>query len=120
MSGIVTIIFLFGALGGLAYGMVTRSIRDARRSHGRAWRSRWRRSRDTSCSCLFASQFVAYFSVDVSTGSFSPSRAPPCLEATGLSGSFALIGIHRTDGDRQSRHGKRVGEVGAHGPRGSS
>lgn len=89
MSGIVTIIFFFGALGGLAYGVVTRSIRnDAEAMKGMA------KSMETLAGYLvlvfFASQFVAYFSW-TNLGLILAVKGAALLEATGLSGNFALV-----------------------------
>lgn len=89
MSGIVTLIFLAGALGGVAYGVVTRSIR----SDGAAMKG-MAKSMETLSGYLvlvfFAAQFVAYFQW-TNLGLIFAVKGAQALQASGLAGTPALI-----------------------------
>ncbi len=89
MSGIVTLIFLAGVLGGLAYGIVTRSIRnDAAAMKGMA------KSMESLAGYMvlvfFAAQFVAYFQW-TNLGLILAVKGAEALKASGLSGSPVLV-----------------------------
>jgi aminobenzoyl-glutamate transport protein len=89
MSGIVAIIFLGGALTGLAYGLAARTIRsdaDVMKGMGR--------SMETLGGYLvlvfFAAQFVAYFSWS-NLGIILAVKGAAGLKATGLAGMPLLV-----------------------------
>ena len=89
MSGIVTLIFLSGALAGVAYGVLTRSITsDAAAMKGMA------KSMESLAGYLvlvfFAAQFVAYFQW-TNLGLILAVKGAETLQASGLSGSPVLL-----------------------------
>ncbi len=89
MSGIVTIIFIAGALGGIAYGFAVKQIRnDADIMKGMA------KSMETLGGYLvlvfFAAQFVAYFNWS-NLGMIMAVKGAGVLKATGLGGMPLLV-----------------------------
>ena len=91
MSGIVALIFLLGALAGLAYGLAARTIRsDADAMGGMA------KSMETLGGYLvlvfFAAQFVAYFNW-TNLGLIFAVKGAAALQASGLGGVPLILGF---------------------------
>jgi aminobenzoyl-glutamate transport protein len=91
VTGIVTVIFVGGVLGGLAYGLVARTVKSD--DQVVEWMSKAMSTMGPYLvMAFFAAQFISYFNA-TNLGVIAAIRGAALLEATGLSGPAVMVSL---------------------------